>query len=197
MAAQLHSRPTTTLVSVSTVDLYSSKASKGLSALVERELVEPFTARRYASAGTSYGPVSVCLCPSLSATSRSFIEQTGRIELVNGTEASFDVSYAVLYGNSVRTSKNKRISLWNFARNSELLKFHHERSIVEMYCQLCLTKVDAQRLIDRRQSAELTMPPSSDSRPLVYHSDRPALSTARFRRAGQLATAGASNHADW
>ena len=33
------------------------------------------------------------------------------------------------------------------------------------------------------------MPPSSDARRLVYHSDHQALSTAQFRRVGQLATA--------
>jgi len=43
--------------------------------------------------------------------------------------------------------------------------------------------------LDRRRSTKLTVPPSSDARPLVYHSDRQALSTARFRRAGRLATA--------
>ena len=34
----------------------------------------------------------------------------------------------------------------------------------------------------------LTIPPSCDARPLVYHSNHHALSTARFRRAGLLAT---------
>ena len=33
---------------------------------------------------------------------------------------------------------------------------------------------------------------TSDGRPLVFHSDREALSTARFRRAGSLATADGS-----
>jgi len=33
------------------------------------------------------------------------------------------------------------------------------------------------------------LPPNSDSRPLVYHTNHSALSTARFRRAGLLATA--------
>jgi len=33
------------------------------------------------------------------------------------------------------------------------------------------------------------MRPSSDARPLVYHSNHQALSTVQFRRAGQLATA--------
>jgi len=39
-------------------------------------------ARRYASAGTSYGPVSVCVCISLPVTSRCSIETAVRIELV-------------------------------------------------------------------------------------------------------------------
>jgi len=43
--------------------------------------------------------------------------------------------------------------------------------------------------LESRRSTKLTIP-STPSRPLVYHSDRQeALSTARFRRAGLLATA--------
>ena len=41
--------------------------------------------------------------------------------------------------------------------------------------------------LDRRRPTELTIPPSSDARPLVYRRDRQALSTARCCRAGQLA----------
>ena len=41
--------------------------------------------------------------------------------------------------------------------------------------------------LDRRRSTKLTVPPSFDA--LVYHNDRQALSTARFRRSGQLVTA--------
>jgi len=37
-------------------------------------------AQRYVSAGTSYDPVSVCVC--LSVTSQSSVETVGRIELV-------------------------------------------------------------------------------------------------------------------
>jgi len=43
--------------------------------------------------------------------------------------------------------------------------------------------------LDRRRSAKLTIPPSSDVRPLVYHSNRQALSTTLFRRGGLWATA--------
>jgi len=51
-----------------------------------------YTRRRYASAGTSYGPVSVCVRVRLylSVTSRSSIKTDERIELVFGTGASFD-----------------------------------------------------------------------------------------------------------
>ena len=42
-------------------------------------------ARRCASAGTSYGPASVCLC--LSVTSRGSIKKNQRINLVFGMEA--------------------------------------------------------------------------------------------------------------
>jgi len=49
-------------------------------------------ARRYASAGTGYDPVSV--------TSRCSIETVMRIELVFCVEASFDLSYTMLQGNS-------------------------------------------------------------------------------------------------
>jgi len=48
-------------------------------------------ARRCASAGTSYGPASVCLC--LSVTSRGSIKKNQRINLVFGMEAFFDQSY--------------------------------------------------------------------------------------------------------
>ena len=46
------------------------------------------------------------------------------------------------------------------------------------------TKLDK----DGRRSAKLIIHPSSDCRPLVYHTNHQALYTARFRRAGLLAT---------
>jgi len=49
-------------------------------------------ARRYASAGISYDPVSVCL----SVTSWCSVEMRGRIELVFGKWTSFDLSYTEL-----------------------------------------------------------------------------------------------------
>jgi len=59
-------------------------------------------ARRYASAGTSYGPVSACL----SVTSRSSVETAERIELGLDMGGSFHLSYTVLNGTSgIFTSK--------------------------------------------------------------------------------------------
>ena len=52
-------------------------------------------ARRYASAGTIHGPVSVSVSVCLSVTSRCSIKMDKRIELVFGMEVSFDQSYAV------------------------------------------------------------------------------------------------------
>jgi len=55
-------------------------------------LVSPFLpARRYASAGTSYGPVSVYL----SVTSRCSIERNERINFVFGMYAFFNQFYTV------------------------------------------------------------------------------------------------------
>ena len=52
-------------------------------------------ARRHASAGTSYDPVSVSASVCLSVTSRCSIEMDGRIELVFGVQASIDLYYTV------------------------------------------------------------------------------------------------------
>ena len=105
--------------------------------------------------------------------------------------ASFYLSYSVLKGIS-GISKNKGTSLWHFVPNSGLRKFFFGISIVEKCHGLRSTrwKLRAYDKLDRRRSAKLTVPQSSDARPLVYHSDRQALSTALFRRAGLLASAG-------
>jgi len=102
------------------------------------------SARRYVSAGTSCGPMSVCL----SVTSRCSIEVVGRIELVFGMEASFDQFYAVFSGNS-GMYKNKGTSLWNFFVNSGLKKISPRPIIDRRTCyQLSSRKVDAPRVIN-------------------------------------------------
>jgi len=87
--------------------------------------------------------------------------------------------------------KNKGTSLWNFVPNSGLRKFCFGISIVETCYQLSLRNVDAQSVINWTVVGQLSWQylPSSDARPLVYHSNHQALSTAQFNRAGQLATA--------
>ena len=79
--------------------------------------------------------------------------------------------------------KNKGTSLW---------KFRHDISIVETFYWLhSSTKVDAQSLINWTVVGH-QVDNTSELRRLttvVYRSDRRALSTARFGRAGQLATA--------
>jgi len=89
--------------------------------------------------------MALCLC--LSVTSRCSVETDGRIGLLFGMGASFDLSYTVLKGNSV-ISKNKGTSLWNFVLNSGLRKFRHSISIVETCYQLSSRKVDAQSVIN-------------------------------------------------
>ena len=78
--------------------------------------------------------------------------------------------------------QNKGTSLWNFVRKSRLRKFRHSISIVETCYQLSWRKVDAQSVIN--WASELRR-----STTIVYRTDRQALSTARFCRTGQLATA--------
>ena len=59
-------------------------------------------ARRYASADTSYGSVSVSVCLHLSVASWSSIEPDERIELVFGMGAFFDLS--CVYFKKIRVS---------------------------------------------------------------------------------------------
>ena len=127
----------------------------------------------YASVGASHGRVSVCLslCLCLSVTSWSSVETAGRIELGFGMWASFHLSYSVLKGNSRSISRNKGSLLWNFvAAETPDLKIILLRriSIIETCYQLSSTTADAQSKLDakldRRRSAGLTIPPSSDAR---------------------------------
>jgi len=73
------------------VNCFADGARKTLYALCSSEFLP---ARHCASAGTSYGPVSVSLC--LSVTSRCSIKRGERTNLVFGMDASFDQSYTVI-----------------------------------------------------------------------------------------------------
>jgi len=79
-------------------------------------------ARGYASAGTSYGYVSVCL----SVTSRCSIELAEPVELVFGTGAFFHLSCTALKGNS-GISRCFPQKLCSKFRTSKLLLRHINR----------------------------------------------------------------------
>jgi len=105
---------------------------------------------------------SVCLSVRLclSVTSRCSIKKNERINLFLTWRLFFDQSYTVFQGNS-GIYKIRVIPTGTFSPTLSL---------------------------DSRWSTKLIIPQSSDARP-VYRRDRQALSTARFCRAGQLATA--------
>jgi len=131
--------------------------------------------------------MAVCLL-SVSVTSRCSIETAEEIGLGFGMEASFRLSQSMLKRNSC-IFKHKGTSVWNVVKSFG--KFCFGISIVETCYRLSSTKMERDKL-GRRLSTELIIPPSSDSRPLQFITvtgDRQALSAARFRRTGQLATA--------
>jgi len=97
-------------------------------------------ARRYASAATSYGPVSVCLCLSQVGVLSKRMNESSWFLL-------WELPFTVLKRYSC-ISKNKGASLWNFVPNSGLRKFLHVISIVETYYQLTSRKADAQSVIN-------------------------------------------------
>jgi len=85
----------------------------------------------------SYDPVSVCLCQSVSLTSRRSVETSGRIELgFFGTGAYFNLSYTVL------------TAVCNLVLNAGVRKFRHGTSIVATRCQLRSRKADAKSVTD-------------------------------------------------
>jgi len=99
--------------------------------------------------------------------------------------ASFHRSYTVLK-ESFDVSKNKSTSLGTLSQTPGFEKFASAYPSLKRVIDLARQGGRSERdKLDRHRSAELTLPLSSDRRPLVY---RQALSRARFRRAGQLAT---------
>ena len=97
-----------------------------------------FTARRYPIA-----VLAMALCPfvfvsvTVSAISLYGIKTTGRIELVFGIEASFDLSYTVLK----KFRYTRRFRYFRLARH----EFRHGTSIVAACCQLSSSKQHAYR----------------------------------------------------
>ena len=122
----------------------------------------------------------------LCVTSREFC----RIELVFGTGASFHLSYNVLKRGNLGIYKNNSTSSGTLSQTPDvknLLRRIDRRNVLSTL--LDKGGRSERNNLDRRRSAKLTIPPSSDVRPLVYHSNRQALSTTLFRRGGLWATA--------
>jgi len=123
-----------------------------------------------ASMGTSYGPVTVRVCPSWVGLLSKRIDWLRRFLAWRLLSTSPTL---VLYGNS-GIYKNKCTSLWDLVLNSSLRKFHHGISMVETCYQLNLTKVDSELYkLDHRWSTKLTRPSTVQSTP-SYHSDHQA-----------------------
>jgi len=85
--------------------------------------------------------------------------------------ASFDLSYSVFKEIQV-PSKIKRTSFWKFAPNSGHNFATACRSSNVLSTWLEKGGRSERDKLDRRRSTELTIPPNSDARPLVYHSNR-------------------------
>jgi len=125
----------------------------------------------------------VCLCLSpVGVLSTQMNDRAG----VFGTAASFHLSHTVLKANSC-TSKNKGTSVRNFVTRTLQSEnfasaYRPSKRVINLARERWTLRCDK---LDRRRSTKLTVPPSSDARPLVYHSNCQALSTARFCRAGQ------------
>ena len=66
--------------------------------------------------------------------------------------------------------QNKGTSFWNFFLNSELRKFRHGISIVEHAINVARERWrrSERDKLGRRRSTKLTIPPSSDARPLHF-----------------------------
>ena len=104
------------------------------------------SARRQAGAVPAFGR---CLSVCVSVTSRHSTETAGRIQLVFGTETSFDLSYTVSQGNSV-ISKIRVLP-------SGTLKVRHGTSIIATYCHHGSTKLQGTlSMITEPSSIELS-----------------------------------------
>ena len=123
-----------------------------------------------------------CLC--LSVTSRcSIIEMDGQIVRSSWVLACIGFFRPIL--------QNKGSSLLTLSQTPELQNFASAYRSPKRLIDLGRERWTPERdKLDRRPSTKLTIPPSSESRPLqLITCDRQALSTARHSRAGQLATA--------
>jgi len=100
------------------------------------------------------------------ATRQRSIETDERMELVFGMVASFHLSYTTLKGNS-GISKNKGTSPGTLSKTPDSENFATAyRSRKVLSTQLEKGGRSERDKLERRQSSKLTMPSSSDARPL-------------------------------
>jgi len=90
--------------------------------------VNLLSARRYASAGTSYGPVSVCVCLCHKSVLLKWLDGLSWFLAWRLLSASPTLRYKEINSD---VYKNKGISFCNFFLNYGLRKFRHGISIVE------------------------------------------------------------------
>jgi len=97
----------------------------------------------------------------------------------------------VLKANSGISKKTRALPSGNLSQTSDFENFSAVYRSSKRVIDLARERwtLIARYKLDRRRSTKLTIPPSSDARPLGYHSNHQALSAAQFPRAGQLATA--------
>jgi len=90
-------------------------------------------------------------------------------------------------------TKRRALPCGNLSQTPEFESFSFGTSIVETCYQLSSRKADAQSVINWTVVVDNTSELRRQTT-VVYHSDRQALSTARYSRSGQLATADACRH---
>ena len=100
-----------------------------------------------------------------------------RIELVFGTGSSFHLSCTVLNGNS-DSSKIRVHYSGTLSQNPDLENFTMAYRSSKHVINLDKGGRSEHDKLDRRWSTRLTVPPSSDSRPLVYHTNKLCLQDA-------------------
>ena len=136
--------------------------------------------------------LAMALCLSVSVTSRSSIETAEPIDRARFVAWEPPSTYLILCKKEIRVSPKIRVLpsgtlfqtpdfkkfAWAYRSSKRVIDLARERR----------TRSESDKL-GRRRSKKLTVPPSSDARPLVYHSNHQTLSTAQFRRACQLVTA--------
>ena len=123
--------------------------------------------------------MALCLC-LVSVTSRYSVERVERIGLVLAWELLF--TFPTLCSKEIQVpSKIRLLPSGTLLQTLDVEDFatacRSSKRVINLAREGGRSERDKLR---RRRSAKLIIPPSSDARPLVYRTDRQALSTARF-----------------